>query len=82
MKEKWHKHCGGKVVYREPSTIGVGFGQAGFCLKCDAYPIVEEDIIFKLKDDLFERLNDKKIWKVLKYKDLSEVLDGVKNIKT
>ena len=76
MEEKWHKKCGGKVVYREPSEKGAGFKQAGYCLKCDEFPILQEDIIFKLEDGKFERLTKDK-WEVLEYKDLPETLDGV-----
>ena len=83
MDEKWHRSCGGKVVYREPSEKGVGFEQAGYCLKCDAYPIKEENIIFKLENGMFERLNEDKYmnedkWEILEYNDLPEKLDGIK----
>ena len=77
MVEKWHKNCGGKVVYREPSQIGVGFEKAGFCFKCDAYPLSEEEIIFKLEDGKFERFTKDK-WEIKEYKELPETLEGVK----
>ena len=75
MEEKWHKNCGGRVVYREPDQIKAGFGEAGFCLKCDAFPIVQEDIIFKLElSGKYERLTNNE-WKIFRREDLPETLD-------
>ena len=46
LKRKTHKDCGGTVVYREPHAP-THFAYAGYCLKCEAFPISEEDIIFE-----------------------------------
>jgi hypothetical protein len=43
-KVKIHRDCGGIVVYREPDSP-TWFAYAGYCLKCEAFPIYEEDII-------------------------------------
>ena len=43
---KIHRDCGGTVVYREPYAP-THFAYAGYCLKCQAFPIPEEDIIFQ-----------------------------------
>jgi len=45
-KQKFHKGCGGKVVYREPNSPTY-YSYAGYCLRCEAFPIPEEDIIFE-----------------------------------
>lgn len=76
-KQKWHKNCGGKVVYREPEQEGVGFERAGFCLKCEAFPIVQEDIIFKINANVYERFYDDKFpsWRITTKGKLKEVLD-------
>jgi len=46
LKRKIHKDCGGTVVYREPYAP-THFSYAGYCLKCEAFPIPQEDIIFE-----------------------------------
>jgi hypothetical protein len=43
---KFHRNCGGIVVYREPDAP-THFAYAGYCLKCEAFPISDEDIIFE-----------------------------------
>lgn len=43
---KVHRNCGGTVVYREPYAP-THYAYAGYCLKCEAFPIPDEDIIFK-----------------------------------
>jgi len=74
---KWHKNCGGKVVYQKPIEEGVGFEQAGLCLKCDAFPITEENIIFELNEKEVERFyEDTKLWWRIKKEELSENLDN------
>jgi len=76
-KSKWHKNCGGKVVYQKPIERGVGFEQAGLCLKCDEFPILQEDIIFEIDDNSVERLYEEfKEWRIIKKEDISESLDN------
>jgi len=78
-KTKWHKDCGGKVVYQKPIEKGVGFEQAGLCLKCNAFPIVEEDIIFEIDKDKVEKFYGNKktpLWSIVNKKDISEKLDN------
>lgn len=73
---KWHKKCGGKVVYREPEKEGAGFEQAGMCLKCDSFPIYEENIIFKISEEKVERFyEDTKLWWIVKKEEIPENLD-------
>jgi len=43
---KVHRNCGGTVIYREPYAPTY-YSYAGYCLKCEAFPIPEENIIFK-----------------------------------
>lgn len=75
-ESKWHKICGRKVVYREPSYKGAGFGQAGFCIKCGSFPIVEEDIIFEIDDNTVERFYEEiKLWCVMKKEKIPEDLE-------
>ena len=72
MELKWHKNCGGTVVYREGLPED-NFGHAGFCLKCDAFPLLQEEIIFQLENGKYERLNDKdKKWEILDRNQLKE----------
>lgn len=73
---KWHKNCGGKVVYQKPIEKGVGFKQAGMCLKCDAFPILQEDIIFEIDKKRVERFYDEsKKWRIVQKEAISENLD-------
>ena len=76
-KLKWHKNCGGKIVYQKPIEKGVGFEQAGLCLKCDAFPILQEDIIFEIDDNRVERFYEEiKLWCVIVKEAISENLDN------
>ena len=72
---KWHKDCGGKIVNQMPLQEGVGFKKAGYCLKCDDFPIVEEDIIFEVGDGKYERLMKDNSWKVMTIDELPEKLE-------
>jgi len=75
-KNKWHKNCGGKVVYQKPIERGVGYEQAGLCLKCDGFPILQEDIIFEIDDNRVERLyEESKEWRIIQKEAISENLD-------
>lgn len=74
---KWHKGCGGKVVYRE-ALPGNHFEFAGFCLKCEAYPLYEEDIIFEKSHNRVERFYSNKEtqgWIIVSKREIPEVLD-------
>lgn len=74
-EKKWHKYCGGKVVYQEP-PFKTYFEFGGYCLKCEEFPILEEDIIFKIDDNKYEKFIDNTIgWKIYKKKELEEILD-------
>jgi hypothetical protein len=48
--QKIHKNCGGKVVYREPDSPTY-YSYAGYCLRCEQFPISEEDIVFEGEQD-------------------------------
>jgi len=75
-KHKWHKECGGKVVYQKPIEKGVWFEQAGLCLKCEAFPLVEEEIIFEIDQNKVERFyEDCQEWRILSKKTISEKLE-------
>lgn len=77
MRRKWHKNCGGQVVYQKPKEK-TSFKQAGFCKKCDAFPIVQEDIIFHLGGMAYERYEDKSkfpSWRITTKGRLKEVLE-------
>ena len=55
----------------------MGFEQAGLCLKCDAFPIVEENIIFEIDNNRVEKLYGNKetpFWSIVFKKDISEKL--------
>ncbi len=42
---KLHKGCGGEVVFREPENeLQAHYSRAGWCLRCDCFPIDIEDI--------------------------------------
>ena len=76
-ENKWHKNCGGKVVYQKPIEKGVGFEQAGLCLKCDEFPILQEDIIFEIDDNRVERLyEESKEWRIVQKEDIPENLNN------
>ncbi len=78
MDKKWHKNCGGKVVYQKPIEEGVGFKQVGFCKKCEDFPIVEEDIIFHVNGMLYERFYEtpyESSWRITTKSRLKEVLE-------
>lgn len=77
-KNKWHKDCGGKVVYQKPIEKGVGFEQAGECQKCLEYPLLEEEIIFEIDKDHVERFYGEKAtqgWKIVNKGILKEKLE-------
>ena len=77
MGKKWHKDCGGKVMYQKPLEKGVGFEQARFCLKCDVFPLIQEEIIFEIGHDKFERFDDNiQEWRIVSKKTLSENLEN------
>ena len=78
MGNKWHKNCGGVVMYQKPLEKGVSFEEAGFCKKCKEFPIVEENIIFDVgAPEGVERFyeNDQK-WKIVLKEDIPEVLES------
>lgn len=55
----------------------MGFEQAGLCLKCDAFPILQEDIIFEIDDNRIERFYEEiKLWCVVEKEAISENLDN------
>ena len=75
-KVMWHKNCGGKVKYQKPLKEGVGFDEAGFCLKCEAFPISQEDIIFHVGGMVYEKFFDKfQNWKIVSKNQISETLE-------
>ena len=75
-KAMWHKNCGGKVKYQKPLQDDAGFEQAGFCLKCEAFPIVQENIIFKVGGLVYERFYDKsQNWKIISKNHIKETLE-------
>ena len=79
-ERKFHRSCGGVVVYRESHNPDFHFSYAGFCLKCEGYPIVQKNIIFQLENGKFERLNkEKKEWEILIFEELPENLDLYRN---
>ena len=54
----------------------MGFEQAGLCLKCDAFPILQEDIIFEIDDNRVERFYEKsKEWQIVSKEVISENLE-------
>lgn len=74
-ENKWHKVCGGKVVYRE-GTSQDHFEFAGMCLKCNEYPIIEEDIIFEIDKDNVERFyNEFDKWNIVSKQEICEKLE-------
>ena len=55
----------------------MGFEQAGLCLKCDAFPIPQEDIIFEIDDNRVERFYEEiKLWCIIVKEAISENLDN------
>lgn len=77
MVRKWHKNCGGKVMYQKPMEKGVGFKEAGKCLKCNFFPILEEDIIFEVDEKKVEIMNEReKKWNIAFKHHLKEVLES------
>jgi len=54
--KKTHRGCGGEIVYRE--AINQHYDQAGYCLKCEMFPIAEEDIDFKHENVQTNLLSD------------------------
>jgi hypothetical protein len=54
VEEKWHKDCGGIVVYQENPNPKGRWERAGHCLKCDAFPLLKHNIIFKFNDKYYE----------------------------
>lgn len=79
MVNKWHKGCGGVVMYQKPLEKGVGFREAGFCKKCEAFPILEEEIIFEASPNGVERFYDNKeikSWKMVLKTDIPEMLES------
>lgn len=59
MVNKWHRNCGGVVMYQKPMEKDVGFEQAGKCVKCRAFPITEENIIFEIDEKKVEIMSEK-----------------------
>ena len=80
IEKKWHKNCGGKIVYQKPLQEDLGFGKAGYCLKCEQFPIFQEDILFKVEKG-YERLMENDRWEILTIEDLKEDLEGVPKLK-
>jgi len=79
MVNKWHKGCGGVVMYQKPLEKGVSFEEAGFCKKCEEFPISQEDIIFEIDEGKVERFYDNKeikSWKIVLKEDIPEVLES------
>lgn len=76
-KRKWHKNCGGSVLYKEGKR-GCGFEQAGECQNCSAFPLNECEIIFEINEREVERFYDKKeisAWRIVDKKNLKERLE-------
>jgi hypothetical protein len=75
LGNKWHKKCGGKVVYQKPLKNGE-FEQAGFCLKCNAFPLIQEEIIFEIDQDKVEKFHKRsQEWHIISRKSISENLE-------
>lgn len=62
MTKKWHKNCGGRVEYQKPLEPTY-FNQAGYCMRCGEFPIVEENIIFKVPDGYEILIGEK--WEII-----------------
>ena len=50
------------------------FEEAGFCLKCEAFPLFVEEIIFEIDDQKVERFYDNKEWKIVNKNQIKEKL--------
>jgi hypothetical protein len=80
ITDKWHKNCGGKVVYQKPLFENTTFDKAGFCLRCKQFPIDQEDIIFKVEGG-YERLMYNGKWDILTLENIQEELEGTTKLK-
>jgi len=75
MGKKWHVNCGGIVKYQKP-MFNAHFGQAGFCTKCETFPLLQEEIMFEIDDQNIELFDDNKNsgWKIINKNQLEEKL--------
>ena len=73
IAKKWHKNCGGVVKYQKPMS-DAHFGQAGFCIKCESFPLTQEEIIFEIDDQKVERFFDNKEWRIVNKNQIKEKL--------
>lgn len=77
MTKKWHKNCGGIVKYQKP-MFDTSFEQAGFCIKCESFPLTQEEIIFEVDDQKVERFYDNKetpSWRIVNKNQLKETIE-------
>lgn len=75
-KAMWHKNCGGEVKYQKPLEDNAGFDQGGLCLKCEAFPIIQQNIIFHVGGMAYEKFFDKhQNWKIVSKNQISETLE-------
>lgn len=82
-KQKWHRNCGGIVVYQENPDPNGSFKKAGYCFSCGKYPINDKDIIIKFNDELFERFVDveTKGRRVELIMGVNTLFDGIKDVE-
>ena len=50
------------------------FEEAGFCLKCESFPLLEEEIIFEIDDQKVERFYDNEEWRIVQKNQIKEKL--------
>ena len=80
-KLKWHKNCGGTVLYKE-GPKGCRFERAGECQTCGAFPLNQEEILFEIDKDQVERFFEpcetcglgESQWNIVSKNDIKEVL--------
>ena len=73
ITKKWHKDCGGIVKYQKP-MYDTHFEEAGFCTKCEAFPLFVEEIIFEIDEQKVERFYDNKEWRIVDKNQIKEKL--------
>ena len=76
ITKKWHKDCGGIVRYQKP-MFDAHFKKAGFCIKCESFPLMTEDIIFEIDNQKVERFYDNKEnpgWRIINRNQIKEKL--------